>query len=72
MMSSLEQIIKSMYIEPEFLELMGDEQKEVLFRMIREEQVRRWEKKERELYRAPSPKRSPKKVKNIARLCSIC
>lgn len=48
-MSVLQKIIKDMYIDPDLLEQMGEEQKQVLFRKIREEQLRRWKAKEKEL-----------------------
>ncbi len=47
-MSILEQIIQEMYIDPELLEQMGEEHKQILFRKIREEQVRRWKIKDAE------------------------
>lgn len=62
-MSLLKQVIKDMYIDPELLELMGEEQKQILFRKIREEQIRRWNIKEKELGKGPPKKGTPRKVK---------
>jgi SH2 domain-containing protein 4A len=61
-MSFLKQVIKEMYIDPELLEQLGDEQKQILFRKIREEQLRRWAVKEKELERVPPAKSTPSKV----------
>ena len=60
----LRQILESMYVDPEFLELMTDEQRELLFRKMREEQLRRWSVREKEMEKKKTKvKRTPRKVR---------
>jgi len=42
-----------MYIDPDVLDALNDEQKKTLFLKMREEQVRRWKECEEKLEREP-------------------
>ena len=68
----LKQILEDMYVDPELLQLLNEEQKEQLFREIRKEQVKRWEDREKKLEieeRQNSTKKTPSKVS--VSLCGI-
>ena len=60
-MSILTDILRDMYVDPELLEQLSMEQRDVLFRKMREEQIRRWRLKEDELEKKERP-RPPKKT----------
>ena len=75
-MSILAQILDQMYVDPELLEQISDEQKEVLFRKMREEQVRRWEAREQQEGRNRSRERASRKasvcVATIMMMILVC
>uniref|UniRef100_A0A3B1JSR0 Zgc:100829 n=1 Tax=Astyanax mexicanus TaxID=7994 RepID=A0A3B1JSR0_ASTMX len=56
----LQQILKDMYIDPDVLDALNEEQKKTLFLKMRQEQVRRWKEHEEKLEREESHKPKPK------------
>lgn len=47
----LQQILKEMYIDPDVLNALNDDQKKTLFLKMRQEQIRRWKEREEKLER---------------------
>lgn len=67
----LQEIVSQLYVDPELLEQLDHEQQEILFRKMREEQVRRWKEREPELDKRPRKKTGRKVRANTFQSLSL-
>ncbi|KFQ55412.1 SH2 domain-containing protein 4A [Nestor notabilis] len=58
----LKQILSEMYIDPDLLAELSEEQKQILFLKMRQEQIRRWEEREAAMDKASAKKPLPRKA----------
>ncbi|KAG7258582.1 hypothetical protein CRUP_006516 [Coryphaenoides rupestris] len=59
----LQQILKDMYIDPDVLDALSEDQKKTLFLKMRQEQVRRWKEREEKAEREESGLGEPPRIK---------
>lgn len=64
----LAKILEDMWVEPEVLEALNEEQKRILFLKMREEQVRRWREREEKEEREGGPAKDVKTKRGRAQL----
>lgn len=62
----LKQILSDMYIDPDLLAELSEEQKQILFFKMRQEQIRRWEEREAAVDEEPANKAPPRKGRSLS------